>query len=118
MSNISIIINFILILSLFNSYFADSCRNISESDYLTIEFNTPFKLDLKPQEEICLKYELPSIKNFIGLSFIKGNSYTVEVIVYNSYLTLKEDSIDLIHILLERTIIKNLMLSVSMRTCI
>ena len=85
MSNFSLLIKFILILSLINSYLTDICSNIKENDYINIEFNTPFKFDIEPGNEICLKYNLKSDKNIIGLSFLKSNSYTVEVIIYDSY---------------------------------
>jgi hypothetical protein len=85
MSNFSLLIKSIFILSLINSYLTELCSNINENDYSIIEFNTPFKFDIEPGKEICLKYNLNSDKNIIGLSFLKSNSYTVEVIIYDSY---------------------------------
>ena len=85
MSKFSILIKFILILSLINSYLAELCSNIDENKYNIIEFNTPFQFDTKPGNEVCLKYNLKPNKNIIGLSFLKSNSYTVEVLIYDSY---------------------------------
>ena len=91
MSKFSILIKFILILSLINSYLAELCSNIEENKYNIIEFNTPFQFDTKPGNEVCLKYNLKPNKNIIGLSFLKSNSYTVEVLIYDSYNKIKED---------------------------
>ena len=91
MSNFSILIKFILILSLINSYLAELCSNIDENKYNIIEFNTPFQFDTKPGNEVCLKYNLKPNKNIIGLSFLKSNSYTVEVLIYDSYNKIIDD---------------------------
>ena len=91
MANFSILIKFILVLSLINSFLAEICSNIDENKYNIIEFNTPFQFDTKPGNEVCLKYNLKPNKNIIGLSFLKSNSYTVEVLIYNSYNKIIED---------------------------
>ena len=91
MSKFSILIKFILILSLINSYLAELCSNIDENKYNVIEFNTPFQFDTKPGNEVCLKYNLKPNKNIIGLSFLKSNSYTVEVLIYDSYNKIIDD---------------------------
>ena len=91
MSKFSILIKFILILSLINSYLAELCSNIDENKYNIIEFNTPFQFDTKPGNEVCLKYNLKPNKNIIGLSFLKSNSYTVEVLIYDSYNKIIDD---------------------------
>ena len=91
MANFSILIKFILVLSLINSFLAEICSNIDENKNNIIEFNTPFQFDTKPGNEVCLKYNLKPNKNIIGLSFLKSNSYTVEVLIYNSYNKIIED---------------------------
>ena len=91
MANVSVLIKIIFILSLINSYSASLCYKWPENDYQIIEIDTPINLDLQHLDEICLKYKLQQSKKFIGLSFLKGNSYTVEVFIYDSYEKIKEE---------------------------
>ena len=90
MGNISVIIKLVLILNLINSYFALFCYNTAENDYKLIKANNPFQIKTNPENEVCLKYEFGSNdKKSISLSFLKANSYTVQVLIYDSYESIK-----------------------------
>ena len=95
MEKISLLTIFILILSIINSKCADLCKNTPENEYKIILPHTPFEIKLDPTKEVCLKYEFDknnnNMKN-ISLSFLKGNSYTAEVILYNSYDKIKKEN--------------------------
>lgn len=80
-----------LFLNLINCYFTQICSNIEEDNYKQIDFNTPFKFDTQPGNEVCLKYHLNPNKKYIGISFLKSNSYSVEVFIYDSYQKIKDD---------------------------
>ena len=93
MANIFILIKFFFFLSLINSYLSDICSNIRENDYKNIELNTPLKFETKKGNEVCLKYEFKNDKKrSIGITFLKSNSYTIEVLVYDSYDKIKSDN--------------------------
>ena len=90
MGNISVIIKLVLILNLINSYFALFCYNTAKNDYKLIKANNPFQIKTNPENEVCLKYEFGvNDKKTIGLSFLKANSYTVQVLIYDSYESIK-----------------------------
>ena len=80
-----LLINFISILCLINQSFAYICSEQKETDYTIIKAYTPIEIKVEPKKEICLKYEFKETKNKISLSFLKANSYTVEVLIYDSY---------------------------------
>ena len=96
MEKISLLTIFILILSIINSKCADLCKNTPENEYKIILPHTPFEIKLDPTKEVCLKYEFDknnnNMKKNISLSFLKGNSYTAEVILYNSYDKIKKEN--------------------------
>ena len=91
MANVSVLIKITFILSLINSYSAEICSNIDKKMYYTIEFNNLIHIVLEPEEEICYKCWLPQNKKFIGISFQIGNSYTVKVLIYDSYEKITKD---------------------------
>jgi len=91
MANVSVLIKITFILSLINSYSAEICSNIDQKMYYTIEFNNLIHIVLEPEEEICYKCWLPQNKKFIGISFQIGNSYTVKVLIYDSYKKITKD---------------------------
>ena len=85
----SVLIKYLLLLILIKSYFASYC--IETKEYTEINSFTPIKFNVDKDNEFCLKYKLHSSdNNLIGLSFLKANSYTVEVIIYNSTDSVKK----------------------------
>ena len=92
MANISLLIEFIFILSLINPYYSEICSKVSEDNYKNIKINSPLKFETKKGDEVCLKYQLGKSKNSIGISFLKSNSYTIEVIIYDSYNRIQKDN--------------------------
>ena len=92
MERISLITTFILILSLINTYSANLCINLTESNYETIKPYEPIKIKIEPKKEACFKYNIVDKNNNFSLSFLKGNSYTVEVLLYNKYENIKINS--------------------------
>ena len=92
MERISLITTFILILSLINTYSANLCINLTESNYETIKPYESIKIKIEPKKEACFKYNIVDKNNNFSLSFLKGNSYTVEVLLYNKYENIKINS--------------------------
>lgn len=91
MVNFGPLIKFILILNLINSLLAQNCSSIEESKFKPLDLNTPFKFETSPKKEVCLVYNLSSNKKEVGISFLKGNSYTVMIFIYDSYETIRND---------------------------
>ena len=92
MEKISLITTFILILSLINTYSANLCINLPESNYVTIEPYNQIEIKIEPNKEACFKYKIVDKNNNFSLSFLKGNSYTVEVLLYNKFENIKINS--------------------------
>ena len=91
MEKISLITTFILILSLINTYSAQLCINLIESSYETITPYDKMKIKIEPNKEACFKYKIVDENKNFSLSFLKGNSYTVEVLLYNKFDNIKKD---------------------------
>ena len=89
MDKISLITTFIFILSLINSNCANLCIDTKEEDYIVIRAYNPEEFKLEPGNEACFKYEIKKKDNNFSLSFLKGNSYTVEVLIYDEYKNIK-----------------------------
>ena len=89
MEKISLITTFFLILSLINTYSANLCINLSESNYLNITPYNQIEIKIEPNKEACFKYRIVDKNNNFSLSFLKGNSYTVEVLLYNKFENIK-----------------------------
>ena len=78
----SVIIKYVLFLILIKTCFTYYC--IATKEFIEINRFVPEKFYVDKENEFCLKYKLNSQKNIIGISFMKANLYTVEVIIYNS----------------------------------
>lgn len=92
MEKISLLKRFFLILCLFNTYFANLCINLTETNYVTIKPYNPIEIKIEPKKEACFKYKIVNKKNNFSLSFLKGNSYTSEVLLYNKFENIKKDN--------------------------
>ena len=92
MDKLSLLTTFIFILSLINSNCANLCINTKEEDYINIKPYTPIEIKLEPEKEACFKYIIEKNDNNFSLSFLKGSSYTVEVLIYDAYKNIKRDN--------------------------
>ena len=82
MKNIKI---FFIILLFIKSSFALLCIN---STFDRIFPNSLKYFKVQPLKEVCLKYKLSDIKSTISLTFSVANSYTAEVVIYKSLISL------------------------------
>ena len=76
-----LVLNLFIIISIINISLSVKC---SEGNFSEIQSNLITKINLGPENEICLKYPLKENKGFVGIDFKFAKLYTIKTYIYKS----------------------------------